>query len=105
MSQNHLSTLRQILNVEGGLDESCRIVDNKLVADTLEVPADPEDLQISKSYRFEGNTNPDDMAVLYVIKNDKGFKGALINGYGPQADTDIHNFIDKLEKSRDTQHS
>ncbi len=42
----------------------------------------PADLQILKSYRFEGDSNPSDNAVLYVAQDKEGNKGMIIDSYG-----------------------
>jgi quercetin dioxygenase-like cupin family protein len=42
-----------------------------------------QDFVIDKFYRFEGETNPDDQAILYAITSTKfNLKGVLVNGYG-----------------------
>ncbi len=46
----------------------------------------PEDFEITEIYRFEGNTDPADEAVLYAIESKNGLKGVLVNGYGISAD-------------------
>lgn len=47
---------------------------------------DPEDFEITEVYRFEGNSDPADEAVVYAIESNKGQKGVLVNGYGPSSD-------------------
>lgn len=42
----------------------------------------PSDLTILKTYRFEGDSNPDDNAVLYVLKDIDGNIGMMIDSYG-----------------------
>ncbi|WP_080777267.1 hypothetical protein [Chryseobacterium phocaeense] len=42
----------------------------------------PSELTILKTYRFEGDSNPDDNAVLYVIKDNAGNRGMIIDSYG-----------------------
>src|SRR5919112_5990251 len=42
----------------------------------------PEDLKIIKIYRFEGDSNPDDASVLYIIEDKAGLKGYSIDAYG-----------------------
>lgn len=42
----------------------------------------PSDLTILKTYRFEGDSNPDDNAVLYVVKDNAGNRGMIIDSYG-----------------------
>ena len=48
----------------------------------LDLRLDPEDFNVDEVYRFEGNSNPDDSAVLYAISSFSGMKGILIDGYG-----------------------
>ena len=53
----------------------------------------PHDLIIERVYRFEGNSNPDDMAVMYGIKAYSGTKGVVIDAYGTYENNDITNFL------------
>ena len=45
-----------------------------------------EDFEITEVYRFEGNTDPADEAVVYAIESSKGHKGVLVSGYGISAE-------------------
>jgi hypothetical protein len=45
----------------------------------------PADFEITEIYRFEGNTDPADEAIVYAIESNKGDKGILVNGYGPSS--------------------
>lgn len=57
----------------------------------------PEEFEIVEHYRFEGNTNPDDSSVLYVIQSlDGSKKGVLINAYGVYGDAMSDRLIQKL---------
>lgn len=42
----------------------------------------PNELTILKTYRFEGDSNPDDNAVLYLVKDTAGNMGMIIDSYG-----------------------
>ena len=44
------------------------------------------DFEITEVYRFEGNSDPADEAVVYAIDSNKGHKSVLVNGYGPSSD-------------------
>lgn len=46
----------------------------------------PDDFEISEVYRFEGDTDPADEAVVYAIESNNGMKGILVNGYGIYSD-------------------
>lgn len=42
----------------------------------------PEEFEIREVYRFEGNSDPGDEAIVLGIESSSGIKGVLINGYG-----------------------
>lgn len=47
----------------------------------------PEDFEITEVYRFEGNTDPADEAIVFAIESKSGLKGILVNGYGISSDS------------------
>lgn len=55
-----------------------------------------EKFKIVEVYRFEGDTNPDDEAVIYVIASPEGYKGYLLNGYGVSSDSAAEELIKEL---------
>src|ERR1043166_2000987 len=58
----------------------------------------PEDFNIDKVYRFEGDSDPADEAILYAISSEKfGLKGVLVNGYGVSANPLTDRMIRKLK--------
>ncbi len=57
----------------------------------------PEEFEIVEVYRFEGNSDPADEAVVYAIESNKGQKGVLVNGYGPSSDTMSSEMAKKLQ--------
>jgi hypothetical protein len=57
---------------------------------------DPQDFEIVEVYRFEGNSDPADEAVVYGIQSNNGKKGVLVGGYGPSADTMSAEMAKKL---------
>ncbi|MCJ7466898.1 MAG: phosphoribosylpyrophosphate synthetase [Maribacter sp.] len=56
-----------------------------------------EDLNVVKYYRFEGMTNPDDSAILYVIETSLGEKGLLVDAYGAYSGNVSKEMLDKLK--------
>lgn len=68
----------------------------------------PEDLTIIKTYRFEGESNPSDMEILYIIEAKDGLIGYSIDAYGMYSNHEdeegYDNFIRKIAVSnRDEQ--
>ena len=61
----------------------------------------PDQVRIVSFYRFEGESDPGDNAILYVIETDDGLKGTLVDGYGAYTDADVSEFIvnvDRIQK-------
>jgi len=59
----------------------------------------PEDFDITEVYRYEGNSDPADEAVVYAIEGKNGEKGVLVNGYGISADEMSDEMVKKLTMS------
>lgn len=55
----------------------------------------PENLKIIRTYRFEGDSNPDDSSVLYVIEAEDGLIGYSLDAYGAVTNhgPEYNNFI------------
>jgi len=65
----------------------------------------PDQLQIVNFYRFEGESNPDDMAILYVLETTTGEKGTISDAYGTYSDSVVEAFMKQvpdLGKNLDT---
>jgi hypothetical protein len=60
----------------------------------------PDDFNIVEVYRFEGNSDPADEAVVYGIESRTGLKGVLVSGYGPSGDTLSGEIAKKLSLSQ-----
>ena len=43
---------------------------------------EPEDLKIIKTFRFEGDSNPADSSIIYVIEAKDGLIGYSMDAYG-----------------------
>ena len=57
----------------------------------------PGQVRIASFYRFEGESDPGDNVILYVIETDDGTKGTLVDGYGAYADVNVSKFIVEVE--------
>ncbi|RAJ05045.1 hypothetical protein LX64_02199 [Chitinophaga skermanii] len=88
-TSNRMTTLTGVLEVlkERGYDNEFRptpggqiecISDGKVY--------DASHLSIIKTYRFEGDSNPSDSAILYLVEDSKGHIGYFINAYGAYSD-------------------
>ncbi len=57
----------------------------------------PTEFEITEVYRFEGNSDPADEAVVYAIESKHGQKGVLVNGFGISSDDASDEMIEKLK--------
>ncbi len=66
----------------------------------------PEDLKIIKTFRFEGDSNPADSSIIYVIEAKDGLIGYSMDAYGVYSnhEADYDEFIRKVPvEDRDEQ--
>ena len=57
-----------------------------------------EDFKVDKFFRFEGESNPSDSAILYAISSDKHqLKGVLVNAYGIYSEAVTDEMLQKLD--------
>jgi len=60
-----------------------------------------EELTIVEHHRFEGASDPDDMAVVYAIESRDGVRGVLVDAFGVYANPRLGEFLRKV-KIRET---
>jgi hypothetical protein len=93
-----LTLSEQIKKAEGeGYSENFNIEAKRLKVVGENDGYTAEQIKISNFYRFEGQTDPQDSSILYLIETADGKKGTLVDAYGAYADADISNFIREVE--------
>lgn len=98
--KNHMKTLSEVL-------EKLRLKkqDNEFTQDGNFLVTkngnkySPEDLTIIKTYRFEGESDPGDSSILYLIEAGDGQIGYSIDAYGVYTNHDeiYDDFIRKIK--------
>lgn len=59
----------------------------------------PEDLKIIKTFRFEGDSNPDDSSIIYLIEANDGLIGYSMDAYGVYSNHDDEGKYDEFIKN------
>ncbi|KFE98377.1 hypothetical protein IX39_13105 [Chryseobacterium formosense] len=85
---DRMTTLSQVMETlrkrgihkEFRMNESC-----EMKYEDSEKNYKPEELTILKTYRFEGDSNPADNVVLYVVQADDRNFGIIIDSYGAES--------------------
>jgi len=58
----------------------------------------PEDLKIIKTYRFEGESDPSDSSIIYLIEANDGLVGYSMDAYGVYSDHEDDGYDDFIRK-------
>jgi hypothetical protein len=97
--KTHMSTLSGCINKlqASGFAENFLISEECLCIKSHERTYRPQEVKISNFYRFEGESDPSDNAILYAIETIDGKKGMLIDAYGAYSDGHISKFIQEVE--------
>lgn len=65
----------------------------------------PEDLKIIRTYRFEGNSDPGDSSVVYLIEANDGLIGYSLDAYGAYSDHEEEGYDEFIRKIPVEEHS
>ncbi len=93
--ENYTTTLSQVipkLRREGYNSDFDLVKGGILSRHTNEVFQSNE-IVIERVFRFEGDSNPDDMSVLYGVKANTGTKGIIIDAYGTYDNVELGDFL------------
>ena len=58
----------------------------------------PYQVAIVEKHRFEGVSDPDDMAIVYGLETSGGLRGALVDAFGVYADPSIGAFVEAVAR-------
>jgi len=72
----------------------------KICCNQTPLALSPADFEITEFYRFEGESDPADEAVVYAIESKNGAKGLLVTGFGISAEGLGEEMIEKLGVKR-----
>ncbi len=81
-----------------GYVEDFNLQQNCLVCRNGDFQLFADEFKVDKYFRFEGESNPSDAAILYAISSDtKELKGVLVNAYGIYSEPMTDQMLQKLE--------
>ena len=100
MEKIHMTTLSSVLEKLRikRQDTEFTMKDGLFTANSTKV-YQPEDLTIIKVYRFEGESDPSDSVILYVIEATDGLVGYSLDVYGAGSNNEdgYDDFIKKVK--------
>jgi hypothetical protein len=94
-------TYDTVVEAVKGLKQRGYTIDFNLEADRIScqqtpLSLTPADFEITEFYRFEGESDPADEAIVYAIESKEGQKGVLVNGFGISSEEVGAEMIEKL---------
>ena len=100
---NNMKTITEIMESlkKQGFIYDFHVKEGKVVNPETNEKFLPEDLIIENVYRYEGDSNPDDSAILYALTAKSGTRGILIDSYGAYADPKITELISGIPVRED----
>lgn len=99
-----MTTLSEVINhlKEKGYTTDLNLKPNYLKCEGDSQKLFPGEFIVDKHYRFEGESNPDDEAIVFAISSVKhNLKGVLINGYGISSEGISDEMIKALDERKD----
>lgn len=81
-----------------GYDKEFIVREGKLKDMGSEKMYEADSLHLMNEFRFEGTSDPEYMGILYAIESSNGDKGYITNAYGLYSDTEVNDFIKKIER-------
>lgn len=85
-----------------GYSREFEISGDQLKCTSSGVELKPTDCKVDGTYRFEGESNPSDMSIVYAISAPKkDLKGTLVSAYGVYSEPLKDELVKLLQMDRD----
>jgi hypothetical protein len=91
-TRNEMNTLSEVMNKlkANGYKHDFEIENDLLVGKGIDKKYHADELTIKKTYRFEGDSDPADMSILFAIETNDGHKGTYVDAFGLYGDQGTH---------------
>jgi hypothetical protein len=93
-SQTVSETLDELARL--GFTANLSVIGNRLRVVETGKTCEPSEVVIRRYRRFEGASDPDDMAIVYAIETTSGIRGTLVDGYGVSSDPAVSAFLESV---------
>ena len=96
MAQTAYMTVASAIDglARSGFREHFQMKAGKLLALDSGKTFNAPELMIRAYHRFEGASDPDDMAIVYAIESHSGVRGTLVDAFGVYADPAVGVFLE-----------
>jgi len=84
--------------MKDGYTTNMKVTKQGLLVESKNRTYTPEEVKIIDFNRFEGQSDPADNAIMYLIQTVDGVKGTIIDAYGAYADETINKFMTEVQE-------
>jgi hypothetical protein len=98
-SSKKMETVSQYINWARteGYDIDFQVCNKKICSvDDQKKTYSAKDAKIVGFSRFEGDSDPGDSSIVYMIETSDGKKGTLVDAYGMYSDADVSSFLKSI---------
>lgn len=98
--------------IQNGYTDTLTVSKEGLYSTAKDKHYSPAEVKVIDFYRFEGQSDPADNSILYIVETADGVKGMVVDAYGAYADDAVTKFfrhveeinknVEKRDKSLDT---
>jgi hypothetical protein len=81
-----------------GFTEQFQLAGDRLRAVTSGKLYTPDDVRLVGFHRFEGISDPDDMAIVYALETPGGVRGTLTDAFGVYAEPGMGDFMEQVRR-------
>lgn len=95
----YMKSLTSCLNkmMNDGYTENFKLTESGLESSTRQYNYKPEEIKVVNFFRFEGESDPGNNAIIYIIETTDGIKGTLVDSYGVNNDSRLSNFLQDVD--------
>jgi hypothetical protein len=80
-----------------GFTETFRPAESRLHCDGNGRDYEPSEVTIMQVYRFEGESDPDDMSVVYALETKDGARGTIVDAFGAYGASEVGDSLRSLK--------
>lgn len=105
-AKENMDTLSETMNklVEDGYADEFYMSDLGFKVRSSGEVYKPDELVIKQAYRFEGESDPADMSVLYKMESTSGVKGYFLHAFGTYGlfdEVEMADFLKKVKREEE----
>ena len=84
-----------------GFNQNFSLTPNGLYCPLTQQTFQPKEVEMVAYHRFEGDSDMEDMAILYVIQCSNECKGVIIDAFGTYGNTELGNFLQQIKTNQE----